>query len=922
MALALILTDSDILRGFDQRLYVVFRNSVVLFYQEDKDMFYNNDDELLMLLTDFFCRLGIIIGDHMLLLSNAFHDPEYRADLYLRIANTYTETPKLRFHWLKKLFNLHTENGNTAEAAACMCHMAAFVAEFLNRIERPVSCNVEKTHTTNLSYNDFIAFTPNAETEVTNAQLVINAFSELADLHEAEKKNTVVGIGVMSRDRLLKFLMTAAKSFESAQLYEVLNECLRLAIPLMEGKNTYAELCDAHLMLAKAYAMIIATEDATQTGLNAPGARVKEEEAKERESMSRSRRRNSSPSPAVEKPTVIDRHALTPKDVQPRLLGTYYRVGVYGKPLGDDLNGCEWIYKMPKLTLLAQIKNMLVDQFNKVYNGAQEKPVKITIIQNSGEVPKELYEREDEISIQLTKVEPFFSPEALAGDQRKTMAQKAFAIDEFIYETPFTTASANTRHSSSVSDQWKLQTILTTEHKFPYLATRLRVKSRREIRQTPVQVAIEAVEIRTERLRSAVAMKDPKLIQIILQGSCLPTVNGGPMELCRAFLPMLPVVFEDDAGTSTGDMDDVDDEDDVFLEEEDDEISESKGAKPPPASACTPNSQTPSLSEAATQAEGQESGSEDLNDEEKKKAAALAEEMKPTQEQLQKLRENVREFVKACGMTLKVNKAMSSDQDPFHRELTIGFEKLCDELYPYVGAIPGAAGVMGSQRALQTARPKGGLVPPSTPRNELPVVNGNLIPSLRERRMSRRFKSGSVSGSSALGGNAGNSSTGSARRVPKTETCSTISLSLARKRADESADGDPNSGSLSGVGMTTPAPSRSKKSTAKGLNVLSPVNNGAGVSAPTSPAPPSVAGTPFASSASAMSGSNNTATPLKVPLPVSSRDKNNGEDSSSAGSGESGDEDDADIVDLSESGGDSKKGESSKKARHHKSRHH
>jgi len=107
MALALILSDSGILNGFEERLYVVFRNAVVLFYQEDQDVFGNNDDALLVLLTDFFCRLGIIIGDHMLLLSDAVHDPEYRADLYLRIANTYTETPKLRFRWLKKLYKMH-----------------------------------------------------------------------------------------------------------------------------------------------------------------------------------------------------------------------------------------------------------------------------------------------------------------------------------------------------------------------------------------------------------------------------------------------------------------------------------------------------------------------------------------------------------------------------------------------------------------------------------------------------------------------------------------------------------------------------------------------------------------------------------------------------------------------------------------------
>jgi len=720
--------------------------------------------------------------------------------------------------------------------------------------------------------------------------------------------------------------MKAAASYNSAEMYEILNECLHLAIPLMESRNSYAELCDAHLMLAKAYAMIIATEEATQTGVP---KQKKEEEIVAQTRSSRRRNNSSSSSAVVDKPLVIDRTALTPKDVQPRLLGTFYRVGVYGKPLGDDLNGCEWIYKMPKLTLLAQIKNQLLDYFNKVYNGeGSEKPVKVSILQNSGEVPKELQESEDEIHIQLTKVEPFFSEEDLNSGDRKTMAQRAFSINEFMYETPFTTASAKERHSNSVSDQWKMQTILTTEHKFPYLATRIRVKERREIRQTPMEVAIEAMAIRAERLKSAIKARDPKLLQILLQGSCLPTVNGGPMELCRAFLPMLPVVYEDDAGTSTGDIDDVDD-DDEFLDDDDydddaDSVIDGKKGR----AISIPTSSTPLLNENASQHDDKSSGQPDsdgeegLSEEEKKKAAALAEEMKPTPEQLTKLRENVRDFLKACGMALKVNKFMTSDQDLFHRELCNGYEKLCDELYPYVGAIPGAAGVMGSPRALQTAKPRGGAVPNTPSKGEIPVVNGNLIPSLkRETRRSRRLKSGSLGGSSAIGGGAGGSSASSSVvRVPKSETCSTISLSLARKRADESADGDPNS--LSGIGASTPMSSRGTKKTGTRLNVLSPVN-GTGVTPAASPIPN--AGTPMASSASAEGSLNGSVTPLKVRVPVSQHGNDNeNEDSSSVSSVDSDSDEDADVVDMSE--GDFDQGESekpAKKGHHHKlHRHH
>jgi len=390
-------------------------------------------------------------------------------------------------------------------------------------------------------------------------------------------------------------------------------------------------------------------------------------------------------------------------------------------------------------------------------------------------------------------------------------------------------------------------------------------------------------------------------------------------------LPMLPVVYEDDAdGTSTGDIEyDVED-DDGFLDEDDDDDGDADGGVTKKGKSIS-SSPTPSISEsenlrdaatekssAAPEPDGDDSG---LSEEEKKKAAALAEEMKPTPEQLQKLRENVREFLKACGMALKVNKFMSSDQDLFHRELSNGYEKLCDELYPYVGAIPGAAGVMGSPRALQTSKPRGGI--PTTPvKNDgfatpqtpfRPVVNGYLIPSvMHERRKSRRMKkSGSVSGSgtSAIGSAAGGSSAGGGNKVPKSETFSTISLTLAQKRADESVDGDPNSSSLSSVGVATPAASgRASRKGNTRLSVLSPV------------------GTPHAASASAMPGVNSGATPLKARVPItrfSAGDSSN-EDSMTSDS----DDDDDDDDDDSEEESHDDKNSSPKKSDHGHSGHH
>jgi len=292
-------------------------------------------------------------------------------------------------------------------------------------------------------------------------------------------------------------------------------------------------------------------------------------------------------------------------------------------------------------------------------------------------------------------------------------------------------------------------------------------------------------------------------------------------------------------------------------------------------------------------------------------------------EMQQKLRENVREFLKACSMALKMNKFMSSENDLFHRELSNGYEKLCNELYPYVGAVTGAAGVMGSQQALQTAKPLNNsfavpaspaktdsTVPPQTPFRA--VVNGYLIPSvMQERRRSRRMKkSGSVSGTgSCAAGSAGNSSTGSARggKMQKSETFATISLSLAQKRADESADGDPNS--LSSVGVATPAPRSALKQGTKRLSVISPAG-----------------ATPYASSSlsTAMPGGNSTAaTPLKARVPINSGDSSLSVDDDTSSVSSIGSDSDDDIVDLpDEDEPQSSKHSSSAKKNGRSHRHH
>lgn len=64
--------------------------------------------------------------------------------LFYRIAKGYQSSPDLRLTWLQNMAGKHSERGNHAEAAHCLVHSAALVAEYLNMLEDcrylPIGC--------------------------------------------------------------------------------------------------------------------------------------------------------------------------------------------------------------------------------------------------------------------------------------------------------------------------------------------------------------------------------------------------------------------------------------------------------------------------------------------------------------------------------------------------------------------------------------------------------------------------------------------------------------------------------------------------------------------------------------------------------------------------------------------------------------
>ncbi|MED6265370.1 Dedicator of cytokinesis protein 7 [Characodon lateralis] len=92
---------------------------------------------------DLVFNLHMILTDTVKMKEHQ-QDPEMLIDLMYRIAKGYQNSPDLRLTWLQNMAGKHSERGNHAEAAHCLVHSAALVAEYLNMLEDcrylPIGC--------------------------------------------------------------------------------------------------------------------------------------------------------------------------------------------------------------------------------------------------------------------------------------------------------------------------------------------------------------------------------------------------------------------------------------------------------------------------------------------------------------------------------------------------------------------------------------------------------------------------------------------------------------------------------------------------------------------------------------------------------------------------------------------------------------
>ncbi|XP_069088637.1 dedicator of cytokinesis protein 7 isoform X7 [Pleurodeles waltl] len=406
---------------------------------------------------DLVFNLHMILSDTVKMKEHQ-EDPEMLIDLMYRIAKGYQTSPDLRLTWLQNMAGKHSERSNHAEAAQCLVHSAALVAEYLSMLEDrkylPVGC-------------------------VTFQNVSSNVLEESAvsdDVVSPDEEGICSG-KYFTEAGLVGLLEQAASSFSLAGMYEAVNEVYKVLIPIHEANRDAKKLSAIHGKLQEAFSKIV--------------------------------------------------HQSTGWE---RMFGTYFRVGFYGSKFGD-LDEQEFVYKEPAITKLAEISHRLEGFYGDRFGEDM-----VEMIKDSNPVDKCKLDP-NKAFIQITYVEPYFDTYEMKD--RITYFDKNYNLRRFMYCTPFT---LDGRAHGDLHEQFKRKTILTTSHAFPYIKTRINVTHKEEIILTPIEVAIEDMQKKTQELAFATHQdpSDPKMLQMVLQGSVGTTVNQGPLEVAQVFLSEIP----------------------------------------------------------------------------------------------------------------------------------------------------------------------------------------------------------------------------------------------------------------------------------------------------------------------------------------------------------------------------------------------
>ncbi|XP_009990532.1 PREDICTED: dedicator of cytokinesis protein 8, partial [Tauraco erythrolophus] len=208
--------------------------TILAYAEEDVDM---QATPFPIQVEELLCNLNSILSDTVKM-REFQEDPEMLMDLMYRIAKGYQTSPDLRLTWLQNMAEKHTKRKCYTEAAMCLVHAAALVAEYLSMLEDRNYLPVGSVSFQNIS--------PNVLEE-----------SAVSDDILSPDEDGICSGRYFSESGLVGLLEQAAELFSTGGLYETVNEVYKIVIPILEAHRDFRKLTLTHSKLQKAFDSII-----------------------------------------------------------------------------------------------------------------------------------------------------------------------------------------------------------------------------------------------------------------------------------------------------------------------------------------------------------------------------------------------------------------------------------------------------------------------------------------------------------------------------------------------------------------------------------------------------------------------------------------------------------------------------------------
>uniref|UniRef100_UPI00398E44B7 dedicator of cytokinesis protein 7-like n=1 Tax=Pristiophorus japonicus TaxID=55135 RepID=UPI00398E44B7 len=174
-------------------------------------------------------------------------DGDMQIDLMYRIAKGLQNYVDLRLMWLRNIAMKHIESERFAEAAHCLVHSAALVAEYLNRVEGSIHLPMGSVSFQKISSN------------VLEESLVFD------EVFSMEREGICAGY-LFSEEGLLELLDDAAELFNKAEFYEVVYEIYKVIIPIAEFHRNIKKLSVIHGNLKETFDLILSKDNKRMFG--------------------------------------------------------------------------------------------------------------------------------------------------------------------------------------------------------------------------------------------------------------------------------------------------------------------------------------------------------------------------------------------------------------------------------------------------------------------------------------------------------------------------------------------------------------------------------------------------------------------------------------------------------------------------------